>query len=668
MRSERLVFFLALHSQLLAHAAILQLHSILAHDRRALPDVDAIAVPDCSPAASLSRFHLNPAFAASRPERAQSIRLLPFGLRFSLSSYVCYLLVELLSLHERHPSIGSLPSFAASTPSQASAQPVMALWRQLLSYTDHLNSSGWQQTSQLATSCSWSSELGFRFCSSLELRQQQLIVQHYSELTAAEAQLDGQAEQSQADAAAAEMKEAFPCFYALLNLAVEAFLLREPLPSESPACSPALSGLPVLSVRLPSHVSLSALLDRCGHLQAKSASPAGVSSGLCARVEVVWEALLDCIVPAYSLPTLFPAADIASPALLELSFSCASYCLYDGPAPASLPEPLRVVHPLPADGPACCCRPHWSLLYLLLRVCLRHVDGESRELYCGIALDRLLELLHIWPCVDADGLLLQLHHMMGWDSADSPLYRLDRQRLQDSHRASQLELAQLSVFAPFLFTESPSVPLSPSVGASRWSRYLSLLFIYLSLLSGAQHSRAPGCLLSHNRVGQHRLLFLSSSHSLHVHSSIFLFFPHLGSSSTVGCDEHRQLAVAVQHAALYLLSALASREESSRAHLHLHKLLKAEGCCYHAQAFLLQCWTSLLQILVSHRESTTEAARQCGSLAALALQQLMDDEEEVEQQQCEAWEYPRHWTEEERFRHSARPADDEGGRAGSAGG
>ena len=626
-RSGRGVHCAALYAHLMTHSALMQLHSIFLTHISSLPHVSSVRLPSSS----------------------SPIDLPPVGSRWPFRCYAFYLLSDLLRLHLCHVAIGSVP-FAiyhalpsiddprAQAPLSKAAvpvvhQPVLALWRELIAYTDHLHD---RQHREEATHQQqrWSEELGFLFCREEDIDEQRSLLDHLDELRPvtslntefAEAlgNVDETSTMSDFD-----VGDDFPCFYSLLNLTLDAFLLNPAL------CSPSAS-VPLLCIPVPSFPRAELIAD-C--VQPTSKRPlSNVAREICDRVEVVWELLIDVILPCYSLSPLCPFASLSPDAMMAL---CSSYSLYDEPSP---PRILRLELYRRSASPTCACRPHWSLLYLLLRVGMAHVSSEWRAEYSKCTLGRLCSIIHVWPSVHIEPLILKLHTLCGLDAdpltSTAPVPRLSQ------------GLSSLQHYPPFLFADPVDVPVHCSDDDGVWCRYLSLLYIFLRMVAEAQlpfgcnPDRQP--LLSHNRFSHHSLLFCSHTADLRIISSLYHLFP--SPSSVFSCStDHSALNVVMQLASLHLLASLVSEAEARQAHIHLEKLIDwRQSRCFHSHSLLLLCWSSLLSMRIERGMETGDAIQRFNEVLRHLVQQLMDQEEDVEALQCAVWAPPRDWTEEER--------------------
>ena len=624
-RSGRGVYCCALYAHLMTHSTLITLHSAMLSCVAALPRIPAVRTLS-SPSPML---------------------LPPVCSRWSFQSYTFYLIHDLLRLHLSHPGIGGLPfSVYHTLPSSSDGrhtealhelrkdtvgvyQPVLALWRCLITYTDHLSEAQHRESPQPRR---WSAELGFCLCTSAEVEEQRLLLDRFDSLRPVVSREVGVHNEDEfAMAIEGEMGEVFPCFYSLLNLCLEAFILNSALSSAS--TSP-----PLPTVAVPSFPGAD-LIQRCLHPEPGFTSPE-TARGIRERVEALWEVLIDVIVPCYSL---LPQYAIAKPlSAVDVMTLCSSYSLYEGPSPPPIPPLALQRH---ATAALCACRPHWSLVFLLLRVGTGHVQQEWRPLYSRHTLDRLCSLIHVWPCIHIEPLILNLHSLCGLDS-DFPAPRAPRPTFD-------LHLSSLEHWAPFLFADVVSVPIhrSHSDDDSLWCRYLQLLYIFLRQVAESQRpsstdlSSRPLC---HNNFHHHSLLFYSTSTSLNVISSFYHLFPKPTSLSSCSAD-HSQLDVAAQVASLHLLASLVSEEEARLAHIHLEKLIDWRSSrCYHAHCLLLHCWASLLSMRIERRMDTGDAIQRFNEVLSHVTQQLLDEEEDIEQLQCAVWTPPRDWSDEDR--------------------
>ena len=624
-RSGRGVYCCSLYAHLMTHSALLRLHSSM-RSLAALPHISSVRL-----------------LSSDSP-----VPLAAVGSRWSFQSYAFYLILDLLRLHVNHAGIGSVPFSVYHTlpasdsravecrhgevPAAVKAvhQPVLTLWRELIAYTDHLSDSEYREAPQ---SRRWSEGLGFCFCLEEELEQQQLLLERFDSVRPAGVQTDMR-NTGVDDSMALDVDtgEPFPCFYALLNLSLEAFLLQHSLSSP-------LGGAPLLTVPIPSFPRAD-LIQRL--LPSTGASSTNAAREIRDRVEVLWELLIDVVIPCYSLPPLYVHK---GPADEKALFS--SYSLYDGPSPPPI-APLTLQRH--GGSVSCGCRPHWSLVYLLLRVGMEHVKQDWRPywwpVYSRCILERICCLMHVWPCVLIEPLILQLHDFCALDTDHS---------VASPHRLKAgLSLTDLDHWAPFLFADVVAVPVYRSHGPdeSLWCLYLRLLHIFLRMVAEAQKPSSTSLTahpLSHNNFHHHRLLFHSQTTNLHVISSFYHLFPKPASLCSCSAESHLQLDVAVQVASLHLLAALVSEEEARQAHIHLEKLMDWRSSrCYHAHCLLLHCWASLLSMRIERRMDTSDAIQRFNEVLTHLTQQLLDEEEDLEQLQCALWIPPRDWTEEDR--------------------
>ena len=623
-RSGRGVYCCALYAHLMAHSALIRLHSELRSCLASLPHLPAVRT-----------------LSSSSP-----IPLPAVCSRWPFHAYIFYLILDLLRLHMSHPGIGSVPFSVYNTlPSSSDCnhvgaahagsmelisvyQPVLSVWRELIAYTDHLSDTQHRESSQFRR---WSEGSGFCLCLEEEGEQQRLLLDRFDSLRPVVfPQADGHVD-AFAMAVEADAGDTLPCFYSLLNLGLEAFLLNHALSSPSPAVP-----LPTFP---PPTFPRADLVQRCVDPNAGSTTTE-CARGIRERVEALWEVLIDVIAPCYSLPPLHASAKL--PSAVDVMALCSSYSLYEGPSPPPIPPLALHRH---VTTVSCVCRPHWSLVYLLLRVGMEHVQQDWRPLYSRHTLDRLFSLIHVWPCVHIEPLILSLHSLCGLDS-DFPAPRSLR-------TSADLLLPSLEHWAPFLFADVVSVPIYRAHidEDSSWCRYLKLVYIFLRQVAEAQKpwstdlSSRPLC---HNNFQHHSLLFYSQSTSLNVISSFYHLFPKPTSLSSCDAD-HSQLDVAAQVASLHLLASLVSEEEARLAHIHLEKLIDWRSSrCYHAHSLLLHCWASLLSMRIERRMDTSDAIQRFNELLSHVQQQLLDEEEDIEQLQCAVWTPPRDWSEEGR--------------------
>ena len=622
-RSGRGVYCAALYAHLMTHSALVQLHSILLTHTSSLPHVSSVRLPSSSSPIAL------PAVCSRWPFRA----------------YAFCLLAELLRLHLCHVAVGSVP-FAVyhALPSieephaQAPCaemeqlvvrQPVLALWRALMAYTDHLHD---RQHREAPHPQRWSEELGFLFCSEADTAEQRSLLDRFDDIQTAPSlasELDGLAGDDTPMGEDIDVCDTFPCFYSLLNLALDTFFLQPTLCSPSPSA-------PLLSIPVPTF-SRAELIADC--IQRAPGSPASVARGMCDRVETVWELLMDVILPCYSLPPLYPVSPPSSDAVMAL---CSSYSLYDEPSP---PHNLRLELYRRMASPQCACRPHWSLLYFLLRVGMAQVSAEWRAEYSKCTLGRVCAIVHVWPAVHMEPLILQLHALCGLD-ADPLTSPASAPRLTQG-------LTTLQHYPAFLFADPVHVTVHSLGDESAWCRYLRLLHAFLRMVAEAQLpfgcnvERQP--LLSHNNFAHHSLLFASHTANLHVISSLYHLFPSPPSMLLCSSSSHAALDAALQLASLYLLASLVSDAECRTAHIHLEKLIDwRQSRCFHAHSLLLLCCSSLLSLRIERGMDTGEAIQRFNDVLRHLVQQLMDEEEDIEALQCQVWAPPREWTEEQR--------------------
>ena len=629
-----------LHTFLLVHAHILHMHAVLvAAHRTSSQRPVTISLPSASDptsAASTITFHVPPP-----------------ATRWVLSSYLFYLMLDLLSLHKRSPAIGRLKQHEAAQPSPAHShhQPILSLWHTIISYTDHLHTSQYtEQHNRSDGGRGWSTdEAYYRLFSQHDVQAMSSITSHWDAIELV-ASVDGSGGRRSDDSEwMNDMVEdeltVFPCFYQLLNNVLVPFL-TDPLLSAPPSpTSPLLLSIPRQAL------SAADCYVQCG-VHGPEVVMSVSREQMCDRVEVLWEVLMDCIISAYTLPPVVlgppPPHIVSFVRPVDVPIFCASYSLYDtlSDLDTSQSVSLRCRPTVPASE-HCACRPHWSLLSFLLRVGLHHVNADYRQLYPTAILSRLSSINHIWPCIDADRLMLSLYQLAGLSVTVSPTTLMTHSDGADDFNEERLESWPGS-----LLDEDAHIALAPTGNDKRWQQYLRVMFVYLRLMAEAKPAPAPiafsppSCNLQHNNSSYHTLLFHSYNTLPRVLSSLHLLFQSPSPPPRLTCDNHSQLERLSQQTSIHLLAALVSPEAAGRAASHLNRLMDFDGSCYHAQSFMLRCWAALTTILIKHSLPLSETLRGCLRLLSSSIQLHTDAEEDVEVRQCEVWNEPREWSDE----------------------
>ena len=620
-----------LHSFLLVHAHMLHVHAVLL-DHRVSP---------------FSRLTVRPSTAGARsPDPAINFVIPPPAHRWPLSSYLFYLVLDLLSLHQRFPSIGRLQQAESGQAASSSHyQPALSLWHAIMSYTDELHDRRHMETHDRSDGRGWSNEERYyrMFCHD-DAETLSAISAQWDTIDVAP--VGGGPRVDDSDwMDDVEDETVFPCFHQLLNTVLIPFL-TDPLFSRPPSPSAPL----LLSLhRQP--LSGADFYIQCG-VQGADVVLSVSREQLCDRVEVLWEALMDSIIPAYSLPPLpfgfRSSAALSATRTFDVSTLCASYSLYDTlfDVDTSRGVSLRCRPSLPASG-QCACRPHWSLLSFLLRVGLHHVSADYRLSYPTTALSRLSSIVHVWPCIDADRLMLSLYQLADLSTNTTPPSLM-------SHPDSVNDVSEerLECWPGSLLDDDVHISLGSSGTDKRWQLYLRIMFVYLRLMAEASPTpspiafSSPSCTLRHNNSSHHTLLFHSFNTLPRVLSSLFLLLQSSSPPPRFTCDSHGQLERLSQQVSIHLLAALVSSEAAGRASSHLNRLMDFEGSCYHAQSFMLRCWSALVSLLIKHGLPLVDTLRGFLNLLSQSIQFHLDAEEECEVRQCEVWNEPREWSDE----------------------
>ena len=622
-----------LHLFLVVHAHLLHLHAVLVAHRILSSNPVTVTLP-----------------AAGSPSSAPSpikFTVPPPATRWSLSSYLFYLMLDLLSLQQRYPSIGRLKQAECgpAAPSRHNSQPVLSLWHSIISYTDQLHDERHKEPHDRGDGRGWSTE---------EHNHRMFCQQDADTMATMSARWDaieltpvgGDLRVDEFDwMSDVEDERTFPCFYQLFNTVLVPFL-TDPLFSNSPSPSSPL----LLSLhRQP--LSRADLYIQCG-VQGADVVLSVTREQLCDRVEVLWETLIDCVIPAYSLPPLIlgspPTAALSATRPVDLPALCASYSLYDTLSDLDTSQGVSLrCRPLSSSGEQCACRPHWSLLLFLLRVGLHHVSPDYRLSYPTTILSRLSSIAHVWPCIDADRLMLSLYQLAELSTSTSP-----PSLMSHSDSADDVSEERLECWPGSLLDDDVHVSLAAAGSNKRWQHYLRIMFVYLRLMAEAKPAASPiafsppSCTLQHNNSSHHTLPFHSFYTLPRVLSSLYLSFQSPSPPPRFTCDCHGQLERLSQQVSIHLLAALCSPEAASRAASHLNRLMDFEGSCYHAQSFMLRCWSALTGLLIKHSVPMTETLRGFLGLLRQSIQLHVDAEEEFEIRQCEVWNEPREWSEE----------------------
>ena len=623
-----------LHSFLLVHSHMLYAHAVLAAHRGSSPTSITVSVqiagsPSSAPLGS-----------------GTQLRLPPPATRWPLSSHLFYLLLDLLSLHQRFPSIGRMKQAELSPASSLhpSHQPVLSLWHCVISYTDRLHDARHEEAHNRGEGRGWSNdEHYYRMYSHADAELTTTVCQRWNAIEATS--VAGQPRASE-DVWMDDVDDerVFPCFYQLLNSVLVPFL-TDPLFSGPPTPSSPL----LLSLRRQP-LSPDEVYDQCG-VRGTEVVMAVSREQLCDRVEVLWEALMDCIIPAYTLPPLsFAHSCAALPASrpVDLPALCATYSIYDSRSDLDTSQGVSLRCHLPVSaGEQCVCRPHWSLLSFLLRAGLQHVTADYRLSYSTTVLSRLSSIVHVWPCIDADHLMRKLYQLTNLTVNSAPASLL-------SHldTAEDVSEERLEYWPGSLLDEDVRVSLAPTGGDKRWQLYLRVMFVYLRMMAEAKPASSPNalsppmCTLLHNNSSHHSLLFHSFNKLPLVLSDLYAFFQSPSPPPRYTCDCHEQLERLSQQVSIYLLAALVSPDEAGRAAMHLKRLMDYDNSCYHAQSFMLRCWCALASLRIKHGLAMGDTLRDFLAPLRQSIQLHMDAEEECEVRQCELWNEPRDWSEE----------------------
>ena len=628
-----------LHTFLVVHAHILHMHAVLVAHRGASSTPVTISLPVASPPSSDSS---SSAATLSMPHPAS---------RWVLSSYLIYLLLDLLSLHQRFPSIGRLKPHEAAQlnqPSNPHHQTILSLWHTIISYTDHLHTTNHTEHNNNPAGAMHSSTTDEYYCRLFSQQDVLAMESVSSQWDAIELAPGGGGGGWRADESEwmndVEDESVFPCFYHLLNSVLVPFL-TDPLFSGPP--SPSSSLLLSLHRQPLSHAEC---YVQCG-VQGADIVLAVSREQMCDRVEVLWEVLMDCIIPAYTLPPLVPGPPSSStlPFVrpVDVPALCASYSLYDTLSDLDTSQAVSMrCCPSMADE-QCACRPHWSLLSFLLRVGLHHVSPDYRHSYPTTILSRLSSIVHVWPCIDADRLMLSLYQLADLSATTTPASLMSQPDSADDFSEERLECWPGS-----LLDDDVHIALTATGSDKRWQQYLRVMFVYLRLMAEAKPAPSPiafsppSCTLQHNNSSHHTLLFHSHNTLPRVLSSLYLLFQSPSPPPRFTCDGHGQLERLSQQVSVHLLAALVSAEAAGRAASHLNRLMDFDGSCYHAQSFMLRCWSALATILIKHSLPLSDTLRGFLRLLSQSIQLHMDAEEDAEVLQCEVWNEPREWSDE----------------------
>ena len=629
-------YYDVLHSFLLVHAHMLQLHAVLVAHR--------------GPSSSPLTIHLPTASSPSSAAASAKLTIPPAASRWPLSSYLFYLTLDLLSLHQRFPSIGRLKQAEGSQAGahQQLYQPILSLWHTILSYSDQLHDKQYMEPHDRSDGRGWSTDEHYHrlFCQD-DVDTMASISAHWDTIESAPV-IGGRRTDESDWMGDVEDERPFPCFYQLFNTVLVPFL-TDPL-FNAPPCP---SSLLLLSLQ-NQPLSRADCYNQCGVQGADVILPVSREQ-LCDRVEVVWETLIDCIIPAYTLPSLVLAppscAALSAVHPADMPSLCASYSLYDtlSDLDTSRGASLRCRPTLPA-GEGCACRPHWSLLSFLLRVGLHHVSADYRPSYPTTILSRLSSIVHVWPCIDADRLMLSLYQLADLSTNTTPPSLMSHSDSVDS--VDDVSEERLECWPGSLLADDVLISLASTGSDKRWQQYLRVMFVYLRLMAEAKPAPSPialsppSCTLQHNNSSHHGLLFHSFNTLPRVLSSLYLSFQSPSPPPRFTCDCHGQLERLSQQVSIHLLAALVSPEAASRASSHLNRLMDFEGSCYHAQSFMLRCWSALASLLIKHALPMGDTLRGFLGLLCQSIQLHMDAEEDAELRQCELWNEPREWSDE----------------------